>query len=87
MFGKLVTDLGDQVPNEAIRDKMAQLLLVAKDEVIGTVANTPENANSFFTDESMLHLVRKTDATLSLNPATCKSKLVENLKRHNRSWT
>ncbi len=49
MFGKLVTDLGDQVPNEAIRDKMAQLMLVAKDEVIVTVANTPENANSFFT--------------------------------------
>ena len=50
-------------------------------------ANTPENANSFFTDESMLHLVRKTDASLGLNPATRKSKLVENLKRHNRSWT
>ena len=87
VFGKLVTDLGDQVPNEAIRDKMAQLMLVAKDEVVVTVANTPENANSVFTDESMLHLVRKTDASLGLNPATRKSKLVENLKRHNRSWT
>ena len=87
MFGKLVTDLGDQVPNEPIRDKMAQLMLVAKDEMIGTVANTPENANSFFTDESMLHLVRKTDATLGVNTATRKNKLVENLKRHNRSWT
>ena len=87
VFGKLVTDLGDQVPNEAIRDKMAQLMLVAKDEVIVTVANTPENANSFFTDESILHLVQKTDASLGLNPATRKSRLVENLKRHNRSWT
>jgi hypothetical protein len=87
VFGKLVTDSGDKVPNEAIRDKIAQLMLVAKDELIVTVANTPENASSFFTDESMLHLVRKTDATLSLNPATRKSKLVENLKHYNRSWT
>ena len=87
VFSKLVTDLGDRVPNEAIRDKMAHFMLVAKDEVLGKVANTPENANSFFTDESVPHVGQKTDANLGLNTASRKRKLVEHLKRHNRSWT
>ena len=88
VFSKLVTDLCGQVPNEAIRGKMAQLMLVAKDEeLLGAVANTPENPDSFLNGESTPHVGQKTDAVPDLNPTTRKSKLLENLKHHNKSWT
>ena len=87
VFHKLNADLGDQVPDEAIRNKMAQLMLVAKDEVLGVAPNTLENANNFSGDESIPHVGWKTDVTPGLKTVIRKSKLLENLKSHNRSWT
>jgi hypothetical protein len=84
VFHKLNADLGDQVPNDAIRDKMAQLMLVAKDEVLGVAQNTLENTNNFSGDESITHVSWKTDVTPGLKTATRKSKLLESLKSHNR---